>query len=72
MKISAVIHFQIALRATEGKRVPKLDTINITQFEEMLTMTHSRRQKYYDYIRVTNGTKTNDNVNKNVVDVEID
>lgn len=53
------------MRAAEGRKVPKLDAIEIDHFEEMLNMSNTRRSKYYDYLRVTSVAESNQDVNGN-------
>lgn len=66
------VFFKIALRTAEGKKVPKLETINVNQFEEMLNLSNSRRHKYYDYLRAISIADSNEDVNIHVQVTRVD
>lgn len=63
-------YVKLALRIAEGKRVPKLDVMQIENYEEMLFMSNSRRNRYYDYIRSISTAETSEDVNKHVESFE--
>ncbi|XP_055312131.1 mitochondrial ribonuclease P protein 1 homolog [Sitodiplosis mosellana] len=69
MKRVRLIQNEIALKMTEMKKTPALDRLTIADYEEMLEMSTSRRQKYYHYLFVTQTADTRSDMKKKIRDL---
>lgn len=53
------------------KKMPRLDTINVKDYEEMVEMTSSRRQRYYEYLHSSRTARVNDDVSNETQSFEL-
>lgn len=60
--MTILLNPQIVLKRIEEKRMPRLEVLNIADFEEMLQMSQGRRQKYYQYLCSSQDSSSNDAV----------
>lgn len=50
------------------KKMPRLDHLNVNDYEEMVEMTNSRRQRYFEYLHASRTAKVNDDVSNETCD----
>lgn len=60
-----ILHcLQIALKATESGKIPRLEQLTIADYEEMIEMSNSRRQRFYNYLHQTKSADYHDEVSQ--------